>query len=66
MVVSEVGQTTLITKGAPEEIAKVVTRYELNKEINVLTAEMKGKIDKEYRELSSQGFRVLGVCYKND
>ncbi len=65
VAVSEGGQTTLITKGAPEEIAKVVTRYELNKEINDLTADMKGKIDREYRELSSQGFRVLGVCYKN-
>lgn len=65
VVVSESGQTTLITKGAPEEIAKVVTRYEFDKGINDLTADIKARIDKQYRDLSSQGFRVLGVCYKN-
>ena len=65
VVVSENGQRVLLTKGAPEEIAKVITRFELGGEIGDALPEIKIKIDKEYRDLSAQGFRVLGVCYKN-
>jgi Mg2+-importing ATPase len=64
VVVRENQETLLITKGAPEEIAKVISHYELGGKIYDLTNETRSKIDKEYRELSSQGFRVLSICYR--
>jgi len=64
IVVNENQNNLLITKGAPEEISKVITHYEINDQVFDLTDETKGKIDREYRDLSSQGYRVLGVCYR--
>ena len=57
-------ETLLITKGAPEEIIRVISHYELDGEIYELTSETQRKIEWKYRELSSQGFRVLGVSYR--
>ncbi len=54
----------LITKGAPEEIDKVISHYEMGEGIYELTSDTRRKIDREYRDLSSQGFRVLGVAYR--
>jgi len=57
-------ESLLITKGAPEEINKTISHYELGDAILELTNSVREKIDQEYRDLSSQGFRVLGVCYR--
>jgi len=64
VVVSENRETILITKGAPEEIAKVISHYELDGKIYDLTSEARSKIERKYRDLSSQGFRVLSVSYR--
>jgi Mg2+-importing ATPase len=64
VVVSENGETLLITKGAQEEIAKVISHYEYKGEIYDLTSEVINKIERKYRDLSSQGFRVLSVSYR--
>jgi Mg2+-importing ATPase len=64
IVVKANGENLLITKGAPEEIVKVISQYELNESVYGLTVDASSKIEKEYRELSSRGFRVLGVCYR--
>jgi P-type Mg2+ transporter len=64
VAVREGGDTILITKGAPEEIFSLISRYELNGTDYDLTVDTKSKIEHEYRELSSQGFRVLGVAYR--
>ncbi|MGD0794562.1 MAG: HAD-IC family P-type ATPase [Dehalococcoidales bacterium] len=64
VVVGENQVPLLITKGAPEEIAGVISRYEFDGKENDLTSETRSKIEREYRELSSQGFRVLGVSYR--
>ena len=64
VVVRENRETLLITKGAPEEIAGVISRYELDGKVHDLTAETRSKIERKYRDLSSQGFRVLGVSYR--
>jgi Mg2+-importing ATPase len=64
VVVEENKENILITKGAPEEIAGVVSHYELDGAVNDLTSETRSKIEREYHELSSQGFRVLGVSYR--
>lgn len=64
VVVQYQGQRFFITKGAPEEIAKVCSFYEVNEVTSDLTEETRRHIEQEYFELSSQGFRVLGISYK--
>lgn len=64
IVVREDQQALLITKGAPEEIVKVISHYELDGEIHELTGDTSRRIEREYINLSSLGFRVLGVSYK--
>jgi Mg2+-importing ATPase len=65
VVVGDNQQKLLITKGAPEEIAGVISQYELDGKMYDLTADIKNLIDRKYRELSSQGLRVLGISYRN-
>jgi len=64
VVVQNERQRSLITKGASEEIIKVCSYLELDNEISNLTDEFRNKIEQEYHELSSEGYRVLGVSYK--
>lgn len=64
VVVEHEKQCFLIAKGAPEEIVKVCSYSELVDNISDLTGEMQKKIEQKYYELSSKGFRVLGVSYK--
>ncbi len=67
VVVGEINQHRLIVKGAPEEIYKRCTRFELDGEVlelddgNLILPELK----KEYDNLSAEGFRVLAVAYKD-
>jgi P-type Mg2+ transporter len=65
VAVEENQQTVLITKGAPEEVLTVITRYELDGGKFDLTSEIKSKLERQYNYLSSQGYRVLGVCYRD-
>lgn len=63
MVVEKDGKRILICKGAPEEIIKISKSYELDGTVS----EDGGRaeiVDKKFRDLSADGFRVLGVCYK--
>jgi P-type Mg2+ transporter len=62
IVIRDNEQNILITKGAPEEVFKIISRYELNDTLFDLTDEARKKIEKEFQELSSLGFRVLGVA----
>jgi len=64
VVVENKKQRFLIAKGAPEEIVKVCSYCELKGRIFDLTGESEKKIEKKYYDLSSEGFRVLGVSYK--
>lgn len=64
VAVSDDEGVLLITKGAPEEIAKVVSHYELAGQVYELTEETARKMEQEYYELSAQGYRVLGVAYR--
>jgi Mg2+-importing ATPase len=64
IVVEHEGQRILIAKGAPEEIIKVCSHCELLDETVDLTSELQRKIEQKYYDLSSEGFRVLGVSYK--
>ena len=64
VVVNDGERTVIITKGAPEEIAKIVTSYESGGDVRLLDSETRIAIQRKYRELSSQGLRVLGVSYR--
>jgi Mg2+-importing ATPase len=64
VVVKQNQENMLITKGAPEEVLKLASQYEIGGEVRDLTADGRRLIEHEYRELSNQGFRVLGVAYR--
>ena len=64
VVVAADKETLLITKGAPEEIARVISRYELGGSVFNLTEDTRSELERRHRDLSSQGFRVLSVSYR--
>ncbi len=54
----------LIAKGAPEGILEVCETYEAGGQIQQIDAGMLERLTQCYKELSSQGFRVLGVAHR--
>ncbi len=64
IVVEYQNQRFMITKGAPEEIAKICSFYEVGEVIADITDEVRRKIEQKYVELSAEGYRVLAVAYK--
>ena len=54
----------MITKGAPEEVFKRCTRYELDGELLDLDMLVVADLKEEYDKLSSEGYRVLAIAYK--
>ncbi len=64
VVVDKDQERTIICKGAPEEILKVCAYYELDGKVSDLQSSAKSRIEQEYLNLSSEGFRVLSVCYR--
>ena len=64
VVEDEKGQR-IISKGAPEEIFKRCTRYELEGEVLELDGLIQADLKEEYDTLSANGFRVLAVAYKD-
>ncbi len=65
VVVDMEGRHRLIAKGAPEEIFKRCTQYELDGEILELEQFLLTDLKAEYDSLSREGFRVLAVAYKD-
>lgn len=63
MVVRVAGKRLLITKGAPEEIIKICNSCMSKEGVNEIVNQ-KNKIEKQFEDLSQDGFRVLGLCYK--
>ena len=64
VVVEKEAERFFIAKGAPEEILKACSFYELNQIVADLDEETKIKIEQKYNDYSIQGLRVLGVAYK--
>ncbi len=58
-------EARLITKGAPEELVKHCTHYELGDRKYKLDKVGLAKLKKQFETFSSDGFRVLGVAYKD-
>jgi Mg2+-importing ATPase len=65
VVVEQNDQHLLIAKGAPEEIFKCCTKYELGGSIYQIKPGILDNLKNEYNKLSAEGFRVLAVAYKN-
>jgi len=63
MVVEMRGKRFLITKGAPEEILKLCNYFEINGKVEKIS-DQKKNIEKQFKDLSADGFRVLGLCHK--
>ena len=54
----------IITKGAPEAVFARCTQFESEGEIFPMEPILVGNLIEQYRDLSSDGFRVLAVAYK--
>jgi len=55
----------LICKGAPEEVFKRCTRFELDGEVNALDNVLVEDLREEHETLSRDGFRVLALAYRD-
>jgi Mg2+-importing ATPase len=64
VVVEEKRHRFFIAKGAPEEILKVCSYYEVDGLISDISEEIRKKIEQKYFDLSAEGLRVLGVASK--
>ena len=64
VVVDHEGDHLLICKGAVEEILSVCDRYQIDDEIHTMIPLIKDEVMEEYRSLSSQGFRVIALAYR--
>jgi Mg2+-importing ATPase len=64
VVIEKESERFFIAKGAPEEILKACTFYELDQIVADLDAETREKIEQKYSDYSLQGLRVLGVAFK--
>ncbi|MCX5658051.1 MAG: magnesium-translocating P-type ATPase [Candidatus Omnitrophica bacterium] len=67
VVVESDGRHRIVSKGAPEEIYKRCSKFELDGDVlemdagNLVLLELKN----EYNNLSAEGFRVLAIAYKD-
>ena len=62
--VANIDETFAITKGALNVILDICDKVEIGNEINDIAAFRK-QIEDQYEQLSSSGFRTLGVAYKS-
>jgi Mg2+-importing ATPase len=56
---------SFIIKGAPEEILKACSGYEFDGQVSELDEEASARIKEKFDSLSADGFRALGVAYKD-
>lgn len=64
VVVEYEGDHVLICKGAVEEIYSCCTHYQIEEEIYPLIDMIKGDLFEDVEELNRDGFRVLGIAYR--
>jgi len=64
VVVDYEGDHVLICKGAVEEIYSCCNRYQVGDEIFELLDVIRADLFEEVEDLNSQGFRVLGIAYR--
>jgi Mg2+-importing ATPase len=59
------GGPQIVTKGAPEEVFRRCSRFELDGQVYPLYPLLVIDLEEEYQDLSADGFRVLAVAYKD-
>jgi len=59
------GKHRLICKGAPEEVYKRCTIYELDGQLHPVNETIRAELKKEFDRLCADGFRVLAVAYRD-
>jgi Mg2+-importing ATPase len=59
------GVHRLICKGAPEEVFKRCTRFELEAEVHTIDPVLIEDLREEHEALSADGFRVLALAYRD-
>ncbi|MDE1818059.1 MAG: magnesium-translocating P-type ATPase [Thaumarchaeota archaeon] len=64
ILVSKSGEHIMITKGALSNVLSVCSDVEINGE-KIELEKINAQISEKFVELSQQGFRVLGISYKN-
>jgi Mg2+-importing ATPase len=64
IVLASDGRRLMVTKGAPEGVMAASASYEAGGQIHPLDAEGKTRCLKTYQDLSTQGYRVLAVAYR--
>ena len=57
-------RNVLICKGAVEEVARVCENYQVDEDINPLIQLIRDDLMDEYRNLSTDGYRVLAIAYR--
>ncbi len=65
VVVETDSKHTIIAKGAPEEIFKRCSKYELDGAVLDVGDWILADLKEEYDDLSAEGFRVLAIAYRN-
>jgi Mg2+-importing ATPase len=58
------GKAILFTKGAPEEVFRHCSQFELDGKLSAMDPDQVVGLKKEYDDLSNDGFRVLAVATK--
>lgn len=64
VVVDYEGDHVLVCKGAVEDIYKVCTHYQVDDEVYMMIDLIKNDLLEEYEKLSRDGYRVLGIAYR--
>ena len=64
VVVEYEGQRLIIAKGAPEEIFEICAYCETAETLTDFANVCQSKSEQKYKDLSTQGYRVLAVSYK--
>ena len=58
------GKAVLLTKGAPEEVFRRCSQFELDGKLSAMDPDLMVGLKQEYDSLSNDGFRVLAVATK--
>ena len=65
VIVMSQSEKLFISKGAPELLLEICNTYDSNGHIENLDEDMEDQLLDTFRKLSSDGFRVLGLVYKD-
>lgn len=64
VVVDYEGDHVLVCKGSVEDIYKACTHYQVDDEVYMMIDLIKNDLLEEYEKLSRDGYRVLGIAYR--